>query len=93
MNFDDKNLNTIKTTVKRYIQDAETMLFGSRAKESASSESDFDILIITFKTLTSKQKLTFKTKIRKELLSKGIRSDVFIQSKMEIQKRKICLVM
>jgi len=40
-------LSVIKTTIKRYIPDAEVSLFGSRAKELATEESDYDILVVT----------------------------------------------
>lgn len=81
-------LNIIKITVKHSFPEAEVMLFGSRASGAASSDSDYDILIITHQTLTPKQKLPFKSKIRKALLKKGIRADILIQSKKEIQTKK-----
>ena len=81
-------LKTIKITARYYFPEAEVMLFGSRARGKASSESDYDILIITHQTLTPKQKLPFKSKIRKALLKKEIRSDILIQSKKEIQTKK-----
>jgi predicted nucleotidyltransferase len=80
--------NIIKNTVRYYFPEAEVMLFGSRASETASSDSDYDILIITRQTLTPKQKLPIKSKIRKALLKKEIRSDILIQSKKEIQTKK-----
>jgi hypothetical protein len=52
------------------------------------SESDYDILIITHKNLTPKQKMPYKTKIRKELLQSNIRSDILVQSHKEIEMKK-----
>jgi len=63
--------------------DAEVMLFGSRARREATSDSDFDVLVVTSLDLTPKQKLPLKTNIRKALLKEGIRSDILIQSKKE----------
>lgn len=81
-------LKAIKMTVRHYFPEAEVMLFGSRASGAASSDSDYDILVVTLQTLTPKQKLPFKSKIRKALLKKGIRADVLIQSNKEIQTKK-----
>lgn len=78
----------IKTIARKYLSDAEVVLFGSRARLDFHRESDYDILIITGKELTPKQKLPYKTRIRKELLTFDIRSDILIQSKKEIQKKK-----
>ena len=81
-------LEIIKTTVKEHIADAEVMLFGSRARKDSTIDSDFDILIITNQDLSVKAKFPLRTKIRKALLKSGIRSDILIQSKKEIKKKK-----
>jgi predicted nucleotidyltransferase len=78
----------IKTTARKYIPDAEVVLFGSRSRMTHDSESDYDILIITHKNLSPGQKLPYKTRIRKELLISNIRSDILIQSHKEIEKKK-----
>lgn len=78
----------IKTTAKEYIADAEVMLFGSRARQDSTKDSDFDILIITNQDLSPKAKFPLKTIIRKILLKSGIRSDILIQSKKEVEKKK-----
>ena len=64
------------------------MLFGSRARKEAASDSDFDVLIITSLDLSPKQKLPLRTNIRKDLLKEGIRSDILIQSKKEVKKKR-----
>ena len=61
-------LEIIKTTAKEHITDAEVMLFGSRARQDSTKDSDFDILIITNQDLSPKAKLPLKTIIRKALL-------------------------
>ena len=88
MTTEEKIQNTIKATVKNYFTDAEVLLFGSRARETSKKDSDFDILIITSKTLIPKEKLFYKAKIRKELLFSGIRTDILIQSKKEVKQKK-----
>ena len=80
-------LELIKTTVRKYLSDAEVFLFGSRARMDASSDSDYDVLVLTSSELSPREKLPVKTKIRKELLKDGIRSDILIQSKKEARKK------
>ncbi len=83
-----KILELIKVTASKYLPDAEVLLFGSHARKDASPESDFDILVVTTLDLTPKQKLPLKTTIRKDLLKEGIRSDILIQSRKEISKKR-----
>ena len=78
----------IKQTSHDYLPDAEVLLFGSHARKNASAESDYDILLITDTELQPKDKLPIRTKIRKSLLAIGIRSDILIQSKSEVEKKK-----
>ncbi len=81
-------IELIKQTSHEYLPDAEILLFGSRARKNASSDSDYDILLITNSELLPKDKLPIRTTIRKSLLAIGIRSDILIQSKSEMEKKK-----
>ena len=81
-------LELIKATACKYLPDAEVLLFGSRARREATSDSDFDVLVVTSLDLSPKQKLPLKTNIRKDLLTEGIRSDILIQSKKEVKKKR-----
>ena len=81
-------LELIKVTACKYLPNAEVLLFGSRARKDATLESDFDILVVTTLDLTPKQKLPLKTSIRKDLLKEGIRSDILIQSRKEVKKKR-----
>jgi predicted nucleotidyltransferase len=84
----DQIVEVIKKTAREYLPDAEVLLFGSRARKEASSDSDYDILLITKTELLPKEKLPIRTTIRKSLLLAGIRSDILIQSKSEVDKKK-----
>ncbi|MGB8492236.1 MAG: nucleotidyltransferase domain-containing protein [Bacteroidales bacterium] len=84
----NQTVDVIKTTAKKYLPDAEVLLFGSRARKEERTESDFDILLITNNALTPKEKLPLRTKIRKALLLLGVRSDILIQSKSEVDQKK-----
>ena len=81
-------LELIKATACKYLPDAEVMLFGSRARKDSTSDSDYDVLVLTSLDLSPKEKLPIKTNIRKELLKDGIRSDILIQSKKEVKKKR-----
>lgn len=83
-----KILESIKVTVQYFIPGAEARLFGSRARKDFDSDSDYDILVITEGVLSPNEKFPLKTAIRKELLKTGIRSDIIIQSKKEIEVKK-----
>jgi len=88
MKNNDEIIANIKETVYKSLPDAEVLLFGSHARENASFESDYDILLIINTELSPKEKLPIKTNIRKSLLSIGIRSDILIQSRSEVEKKK-----
>jgi uncharacterized protein len=78
----------VKETVSKYLPDAEIMLFGSRARNDALIDSDYDILIKIKDQIPVREKISLRTKIRKELLKKDIRSDILIQSYAEIEKKR-----
>jgi predicted nucleotidyltransferase len=78
----------IKEVAQSYFSDADVMLFGSRAKETAKDESDYDVLIIIKHSLSPDKKLPIRSQIRKDLLKQGIRSDILIQSQTEVEKKK-----
>jgi len=84
----DQVIEVIKRTAHDFLPDAEVFLFGSRARNEDLPDSDYDILLITNKNLLPKEKLPIRTEIRKSLLLIGIRSDILIQSKLEVDKKK-----
>ena len=81
-------VKSIKRIAQENLPDSEVLLFGSQARKEERSDSDYDILIIINTILAPKEKLLVRTNIRKELLKVGIRSDILIQSKSEIEKKK-----
>ena len=88
MKTNNEIIEIIKITAHEYLPDAEVLLFGSHARKNASLESDYDILLITDSDFLPKEKLPIRTKDRKSLLVIGIRSDILIQSKSEVEKKK-----
>jgi len=64
------------------------ILFGSRARGDYKKYSDWDLLIVTKKGLSRKEKQKLAHLVRKELAEYFIDGDIIIKSKKEIQKRK-----
>jgi predicted nucleotidyltransferase len=84
----DNTLATIGEVARFAIPGAQVLLFGSHARGQAGPESDYDILIITDHPVDIRSKFALRTHIRKQLLERGIRCDVLIQSDQEIQRKK-----
>jgi len=78
----------IKDTVKRIFPNSKVLLFGSRARGDFKENSDYDLLVIIEEELSPSDKMPYRTIIRKNLLSHDIFSDVLIQSKTEVAKKK-----
>jgi len=81
-------LAQIKIQVQAILPNSELMLFGSRARNENSNDSDYDILVITENLMSVNIKRDFRTKIRKALLKINILSDILIESKNEINIKK-----
>jgi hypothetical protein len=81
-------LNIIKQQISLILPNSKILLFGSRARNENTSESDYDILVITDKTISPDVKRELRTKIRKTLISFNILSDILIQSEQEISIKK-----
>ncbi len=64
------------------------LLFGSRARNDYTEDSDYDLLIITNKEFDIREKREYKAKIRKLLAKEKIPVDILIQSKKEIESKK-----
>lgn len=84
----DNALATIGEVARSVLPAAQVLLFGSHARGQAGPDSDYDILIITDHPLDIRTKLALRTDIRKQLLERGIRCDVLIQSDEETQRKK-----
>jgi predicted nucleotidyltransferase len=88
MKNNEQIFEVIKKTVHQYLPETEVFVFGSHARGEASPESDYDILLITKTELSPKEKLPLRSKIRKSLLIMDIRTDILIQSNLEVEKKK-----
>jgi len=80
---------TIRDTVKYYLPDARILLFGSRARGNQDLRSDYDLLIITSKTLSSSEKVSWSTRLNKALV-KAVNApfDLLINSEEEVNQKR-----
>jgi len=79
--------NSIKDSLEE-IAYKRIILFGSRARDDYSIQSDFDILII-IKNVTSKQKkINLSTLIRKRFAAKMLDADVLVKDEKDIDYLK-----
>ena len=77
-----------KVLTENGIKSYKIVLFGSRARQNHKKDSDWDILIITEKELTRREKMELAHAIRKILAQKFIPCDLLLKSEREVNKRK-----
>jgi predicted nucleotidyltransferase len=84
-----RTLEAIKSIVNSLLPDSKVLLFGSRARGAANTESDYDLLVVTAETLAPREKMMWENKIRKALVySLDAPFDVILQSQNEIEEKK-----
>jgi uncharacterized protein len=88
VNNSSDTLSIIKEITGKILPDCKILLFGSRARQDNSSDSDYDFLVITRKTFGVRKKRILKSLLRKELAKYKIPADILIQSEAEINSKK-----
>lgn len=81
-------MEIIKNSTNDLLPDSRILLFGSRARQDYSHDSDYDFMIITQDTFDIKQKRLFQSQLRKKLARHKIPADILIQSEEEIKVKK-----
>ncbi len=89
----DEILQFCKQVITQEVEKAgfkviEIILFGSRAKENARPDSDWDFYVVIDKQMDFKTKQNTIMWITRRLLNKNISSDILIQSKNNVKKLK-----
>ena len=81
--------NTVKSAVRSILPDARVLLFGSRANGKSHNGSDYDLLVVTEKTLAPRTKLNWTTKIHVALVDAlELPFDILLNSEKEIAYKK-----
>ncbi len=83
------NEKIIKQIALQFFPTCIVFLFGSRARHEHTEDSDYDLLIITNNEFSFQEKQAYKAKIRKLLAKERIPADILIQSKSEIETKKM----
>jgi len=82
------NEKIIKQITLQFFPSCIVLLFGSRARNEHSEDSDYDLLIIINQELSVHEKSEYKSKIRKLLAKEKIPVDILIQSNNEVEIKK-----
>lgn len=81
-------IKIIKDSTDSLMPDSRILLFGSRARNENTEDSDYDFLIITKNTIETQEKRNYKSILRKLLAKHKIPADILIQSEDEVKKKK-----
>ncbi len=83
-----ESFDIIKQTVHSIIPICTILLFGSRAKDNYTEDSDYDFIIITETVLSVKEKRNYQSILRKKLAEYKISADILIQNRNDFEKKK-----
>jgi uncharacterized protein len=72
----------------RTLEIKQIVLFGSRAKETADTDSDWDFLVVLKKELPHPEKNTIITRIQSTLAEKLIDVDIIIKSEAHVVQER-----
>jgi predicted nucleotidyltransferase len=64
------------------------ILFGSQARGEATSQSDFDVLVILKEVTRISEKITLSTMLRKSLASRMVDADVLVKDAEDVDYLK-----
>lgn len=86
----DKILGQIRSAVLELLPGSEIILFGSRARNDADDNSDYDLLVICESSLLPADRLKYQALIRKKLALENILADIILHSRSDAEvKRKL----
>lgn len=79
----------IKSVVHSFLPGAQVLLFGSRARGVAHKDSDYDLLVVTEKSISPKEKMNLQSKINKALAwALEVPFDLLLKDTSEVERYK-----
>ncbi|MDA3797649.1 MAG: nucleotidyltransferase domain-containing protein [Kiritimatiellae bacterium] len=82
------SLQQIKEITHHVLPFCSIVLFGSRARSDASSDSDYDFMVITKKMMDLAEKRKYKSILRKEFAKQKIPVDVLIETENDVDIKR-----
>lgn len=82
------NLFLIKQLISEQMPGVKVILFGSRARNEARPESDFDILVVSRKQYSFSEKMRWRSHLRKMLVQRNIPAEILLLSENEMELKK-----
>lgn len=81
--------DTIRGAVQSCLPGSRVLLFGSRARGDHDRHSDYDLLIITPTTFTSKEKIYWSTLLDRAIINAiRVPVDLLLNSEDEVQRKR-----
>lgn len=84
----NNRIDQIRNYILEILPGSEIILFGSRARNDASVNSDYDLLIIINASLQNSERLKYQSLIRKKLAIENILADIIVQSRSDVELKK-----
>ena len=84
-----KELQIIKELAHQLLPECKVLLFGSRARDEANTNSDYDIILINPVNIDMQEKMKYKANFRKMAVKYGLMTDVFIESEEEVKEKSM----
>ena len=78
--YSKKDLNIIKDMILKEISPFQIVLFGSYARNEANINSDLDVMILTEKKISRRNKLDIIFRLQKAFLKKKFSVDILMKS-------------
>jgi len=83
-----KIIEQIRSAILELLPGSEIILFGSRARNDADDNSDYDLLVISKSLLLQTDRLKYQALIRKKLATENILADIILHSRSDVKIKK-----
>ena len=81
---EDRNLIIIRDLIRSKFENVKIYLFGSRTRNDNRFDSDYDLLVVLDKELSSSEKIGLSSLLRRELAQSAIDADILVKSPTDV---------